>query len=499
MKRLSNTGIGIDSSFGNRNVSLNADAHTQPASTPTTRTSTISATQHHTQVMTSKPLKEAWPETRTKMIEVAQELRKRAEHWETYKYDEKPHYRNIVTPESKRNRAAMLERSIALMDDYMAKHPEAANDCIEVHHSDPDAGQFLMQRIATTPPANVLQEFSRGGYLIYAGNDRKRSDGPEPGECIVVASAPEGGGGALKVISPCWGQEEQAFMQIPMLHIAIYGEGFTTRYNNPSEGNLMEITPVLVNNVVPLATLGTGATSTRKPEPRNGRAPDYSTSVFHASGEQFDPKATLPAKEGAKIKALFYSFIDMRKRLESGDIEYRLDDLKDMAISVGKAAKLYSDSTPPKQQLHGIGVGTGIYEHAECVSAAMTIMMLALQGRGARLYYGEAAFMAARDMVLKVFDAMARKDSPREGFLIDDYVQELFTQINAVVQDENNDNRVHWRIGGFKKGREDNPPRSQASHRTADPSVQQVVNADNASKGATENPQEVDLNTAVKV
>lgn len=411
---------------------------------------------HITRVLTSKPLKEAWPETRARIEDVIRALRLRADHWAEHQAEEKPQYRHIVTPQSKRNRAALLERVIVLMDDHLARHPEAADDCIEVHSCDPDAGDFLAERLAAVPEPHSLQGCSRGGYLVYAGNDRNPLDGPQAGDCVVIAGAPEGGGGALKLISPCWGQEEQAFMQMGMLFIAIHGEGFTTRHQHTATGNLMEITPVLVKNVVPLAMLGSGAGTTRKPvetKDRNGnvKPPYHGTSVFHASPEQFDPQAALPAREGPHINALFYSFADMRERSRSGQLDYGIEDLFDMATSVGKAVRLWADGTPPKQQLHAIGVGTGIYGHAECVSTAMTMLMLALQGRTARLYGGEKSYQAARDMVTGVLEAMTQKIPPAEGFTVGDFVRELHARIGGIESEED---KAHWRIGGQKQARE---------------------------------------------
>lgn len=438
----------------------------------------------------SKPLKEAWPETRVNILTVAAELRKRADNWDQYRNEEKPQYLNppIVTPESKRNRAALLERAVLLMDDYLSRHPATLNDCIELHSYVPgvetvtEAGvnDFLCERIINVPGSDALQACSRGGYLVYAGNERKPQDGPEEDDCIVIAGAPEGGGGVLKLISPCWGQEEQAFMQIVALFIALYGKGFMTRLMKQGTGNPMEITPVLVTNVVPLATLGSRALTTRKPEATvdkdgNTVPPDFSTSVFHASEAQFKVEAALRPKDGNKTKALFYSFTDMRQRYKDGDLVYRIEDLRDMGTSVGKAVRLWAHNTPPKQKLHAVGVGTGIYEHAECVSAAMTLMMLALNGREGRLYYGEAAFAAAQEMVGKVFEAMRLKAPPAQGFTVDDYVQELGVQIGQLDEQ----NKVHWQIGGLKKGRSNRA-------NTTQPTVQKEPSPVSTGLGATQ-------------
>ena len=448
MKRLSTLGMGIDAAHFAKTSSLTDKAHAPDARhTPENR--------YCTTVLTSRPLKESWPATKARMQHVADELKHRANDWEDYRYAEKLQYRNKVTPESKFNRAQLLLRAITFMDDYLAKHPDMLDHCIEVHSYDPTVhDDYLLERFATVPTAQSLLACSRGGYLTYAGNDQKPDDSPARGDCIVIAGAPEGGGGALKLISPCWGQEEQAFMQIAMLFIAIYGDGFKTRHNNPAEGNLMEITPVLVKNVVPLGTLGSGAGSTRLPTARKDRngnliPPNYSTSVFHGGPGQFKPEDTLQSKEGHMIDSLFYSFTDMRERYASGDLAYRLEDLYDMAISSGKGVKLWHGCTSADKKLHGVGVGTGIYEHAECVSAAVTLMVLALYGRSARIYCGERSFDAARDMVLKVFAAMTLKAPPAEGFTMKDYVEELHDQIGQL----NDKDRVHWRIGGLKQTR----------------------------------------------
>ena len=458
MRRLSTIGLGVDAAYFTKTT---ATAKTKPAipqaQTPPSEAWEAPPAQEFIGTLFSKPLKESWPETREKILEVARELRHRADHWETFQSDEKPHYRHIVTPESKRNRAALLERAVGLMDEYLRTHPHAANTCIEVHSYEPGSGDFLSDRIDQVPPASALNGFTRGGHLLYAGTDDPKKnplDKPAPGDSIVVAGAPEGGGGALKLISPCWGQEEQAFMQIPALFIAIYGDGFKTRFKVPGAGNLMEITPVLVTNVVPLATLASDVHSTRKPTEKKNRdghvlPPNYSTSVFHGSAEQFSAEASLLEKEGPMVNALFYSFTDMRQRVKDKDLAYRIEDLRDMATSVGKAVKLHASCTTPQQQLQAIGVGTGIYEHAECVSAAMTLMMLALHGRGGRLYYGEAAFAAAKVLVGKVFDAMARKAKPAGAFTVDDYVKEMLNQIGEVQEKD----KVHWQIGGFKQSR----------------------------------------------
>lgn len=463
MRRLGLLGVGCDVAHFTKIPQLKPEAQIQPP-----EAWEVHAAQDFIQTLFSKQLKEAWPETRVKILEVARELRHRADRWETYQWEEKPEYRHIVTPESKRNRAALLERAVGLMDEYLHTHPDAANTCIEVHSYEPGSGDFLMERVPHVPPASALNAYSRGGYLQYAGSDDPRRnplDQPAPGDCIVVAGAPEGGGGALKLISPCWGQEEQAFMQIPALFIAIYGEGFKTRFKVPGSGNLMEITPVLVTNVVPLATLASDVHSTRKPtEKKDGDGhvlpPNYSTSVFHGSAEQFSAEASLLKKEGPVVNALFYSFTDMRTRVRDNDLVYRLEDLRDMATSVGKAAKLHARATAPKHRVQAIGVGAGIYEHAECVSAAITLLMMVLLGLDARLYYGKSAFEAAMALVGKVLDAMALKSPPAGGFTHDDYVREMLTQIGNVEEKD----KVHWQIGGFKRPR---PARENAAKQTA--------------------------------
>lgn len=458
--------------------------------TDKTQASDVQHTQTNrycTTILTSTPLRNSWPATKSRMLHVVHELQLRSNDWEDYQLAEKEHYRDKVTPESKRNRALLLLRSIAFMDEYLDAHPQMLDHCIEVHSYDPTVDDnFLLERFATVPTAQSLLACSRGGYLIYAGNDKKPDDSPAQGDCVVIAGAPEGGGGALKLISPCWGQEEQAFMQIAMLFIAIYGDGFRTRYNNPAKGNLMEITPVLVKNVVPLGTLGSGAVSTRPPTARtdgNGKLTpaNYSTSVFHGGPGQFKPEDTLQRKDGHMIDSLFYSFTDMRERYNSGDLAYRLEDLCDMATSAGKGVKLWDGCTPRDKKLHGVGVGTGIYEHAECVSAAVTMMVLALYGRSARIYCGERAFNAARDMVHKVFTAMALKAPPANGFTMKDYVEELHSQIGQL----NDKDRVHWRIGGLKQTRSAPPrnvPQPAPVSRPNDKRESENVNIDSAIK-----------------
>jgi len=452
MKRLSTLGVGIDAAHF-------ANAYRRTSKTQASDAQHTPRNRYCTTVLTSTPLKDSWPATKSRMQHVAHELQLRANDWEDYRLAEKEHYRDKVTPESKRNRALLLLRAITFMDAYLEAHPQMLDHCIEVHSYDPTVDDdFLLERFATVPTAQSLLACSVGGYLTYAGNVEKPENSPVPGDCVVIAGAPEGGGGALKLISPCWGQEEQAFMQIAMLFIAIYGDGFRTRFNNPAKGNLMEITPVLVKNVVPLATLGSGAVSTRLPIARKDRKghlnpPDYSTSVFHGGPGQFKPENTLLSKDGHMIDSLFYSFTDMRERYKSGDIAYRLEDLYDMATSAGKGVKLWDGCTPRDKKLHGVAVGAGIYEHAECVSAAVTMMVLALYERSARIYCGERAFNAASDMVLKVFAAMALKAPPADGFTMKDYVKELHSQIGQL----NDKDQVHWRIGGLKQTRSAQP------------------------------------------
>lgn len=400
--------------------------------------------------MSSKPLRLAWPDTSAKILDTADELERQSRHWSEHIGNEKPEYQPIVTPQSKLNRSRLLRKSEQLMTSYLREHPEAAAGSIDVIPY--DSWDDFLEKRTTVPGTGALAACSRGGYLTYA-------QVPE-GDCITVAASIKDriGKPALGTLGPCWGQEEGAYVQVPGLFVTLHGEGFSTRQNTSGQGNLLAITPVLVCNVVPLAKLGNGAVSTQRPKDKgDGKPLDYSTNVFHASPEQFELDKALVPMEGKPVMALFFSFADMRERYESKrDLDYTEHDLRDMATSAGKAIELWARNAPDDRTFHSVGIGAGIYKHAECVSAAVMLMMLALQGRKGTIYVSPNAFRAAKDMVSKVFAAMACKTRPSGGFVMDDFVQELWNQIEEHkknVPEERSRERQHWRVGGLRETR----------------------------------------------
>ncbi len=424
-----------------------------------------------TKTLSSKKLEDAWPEADAAVKEVAAIRRHRADNWPRFQNAVKPRYVDKVTPESRRNLAALMERSAQLQTDYLNGCPDAAKAYMQVH-SYRSHTRFLDEPINEIPSTQSLDSISwRRGMLIYVDVSMKESK-----VCFVIAAAPQGGGGSLKTAeadehgelkpceSPCWGQEEQAVVQMPGLFMAIHG-GFSTRENVIEMGNHMEIHPVMVQKVVPLAKLGRGAVRTKPPEQPKGRKyndGDFATNVFHAKEHQFRPdKALVAASGGKEVNTLFFSFSDMRERLKLGakdeeQLVYTVEDLRDMATSAGTAIRLWAHNSDPDEVLHFVGVGTGIFQHSVCVSVAVTLFMLALHKRQGVYYGSEGAFNAARKMVTKVCQAL--RDEGHVQLTVDAFVHKLREQIETHKKELPEDRKAegqHWCVGGLRKERPD--------------------------------------------
>lgn len=450
------------------------DTHVQTPETSATAPTTekpVAAPESITRTLSSKKLEDAWPEAGAAVKDVAAIRRHRADNWPKFQGAVKPKYVGKVTAESRRNLAALMELSAQLETDYLNRYPDAAKAYMQVH-SYQSHTRFLDEPINDIPSTTSLNAIGwRKGMLIYVDVSMKESK-----VCFVIAAAPQGGGGSLKTEeadehgelkpceSPCWGQEEQAVLQMPGLFMAIHG-GFSTRENVIEMSNHMEIHPVMVQKVVPLAKLGRGAVRTKPPEQPKGRKyndGDFATNVFHAKEHQFRPdKALVAASGGKEVNTLFFSFADMRERLKLGmkdpeQLVYTVEDLRDMATSAGTAIRLWAHNSDPDEVLHFVGVGTGIFQHSVCVSVAVTLFMLALHNRQGVYYGSEGAFNAAKKMGAKVCQAL--RDEGQVQLTVDAFVHKLRELIETHKRELPEDRKAegqHWCIGGLRKERPD--------------------------------------------